>query len=177
MGGKKILPYTIGDQLLLLERGRCSRDHGWSYRKLLKHGGTAGVPLKSTGWSGEQLVLLEATGTLLWWSYRRGGTPGAPLEIVGTVEWSATWRWLLSRLQDLKTLDLRGCRNLINLTSKTSRLVSLEHLQVDGCDKLAYMPPGLGNLSCLQELCVFVLVKTTKKRCWSTKKLKWAEQT
>ncbi|KAA3480182.1 disease resistance protein RGA2-like [Gossypium australe] len=41
--------------------------------------------------------------------------------------------------------------------NKTSRLVSLVHLDIEGCDRLGYMPHGLGKLTCVRTLSKFIL--------------------
>ncbi|XP_050274023.1 putative disease resistance protein RGA1 [Quercus robur] len=62
------------------------------------------------------------------------------------------------RLLHLETLKLSRCVNLIELPKDIQKMVSLKHLEIDGCKSLTHMPCGLGQLI-LQTLPLFVVSK------------------
>ncbi|KAL3749228.1 hypothetical protein ACJRO7_010341 [Eucalyptus globulus] len=64
----------------------------------------------------------------------------------------------ITRLQNLQTLNL-NYSSLEELPKGIRKLVSLRILNIDDCDKLYYMPCGLGQLSLLHRLNCFILPK------------------
>ncbi|KAK3432569.1 hypothetical protein EUGRSUZ_B00927 [Eucalyptus grandis] len=73
----------------------------------------------------------------------------------------------ITRLQNLQTLNL-NYSSLEELPKGIRKLVSLRILNIDDCDKLYYMPCGLGQLSLLHRLNCFILPKYkafTKNYC------------
>jgi hypothetical protein len=62
---------------------------------------------------------------------------------------------------NLQTLKLykSGCRNLKELPRDIKELVNLRHLDNSYCDALSHMPSGIGQLTCLQTLSLFVVSK------------------
>jgi hypothetical protein len=54
---------------------------------------------------------------------------------------------------------LRGCTNLKKLPRDIKELVNLKHLDNSYCDALSHMPSGIGQLTCLQTLPLFVVSK------------------
>ncbi|KAL4601032.1 hypothetical protein ACB092_11G242500 [Castanea dentata] len=63
----------------------------------------------------------------------------------------------ISRLWKLQTLKVNGCENLKELPKDISFLPSLRHLENSNCWRLSHMPDGLGQMTCLQTLSVFVV--------------------
>ncbi|CAN6171141.1 unnamed protein product [Urochloa humidicola] len=58
----------------------------------------------------------------------------------------------------LQTLNLSGCRKLVQLPKELKYLTALCHLYTHGCEKLKSMPAELGRLTSLQMLTYFVAV-------------------
>jgi Leucine-rich repeat (LRR) protein len=63
----------------------------------------------------------------------------------------------ISLMHNLQTLDLSYCKNLRQLPHDMKYMASLRHLYTTGCESLTCMPPGLGQITCLQ---------TNKFYCW-----------
>lgn len=66
----------------------------------------------------------------------------------------------MSRLLNLETLDINGCRSLGELQIDIGSMVSLRHLIIGGCESLSDMPNGLGRLISLRTLPVFLVSRT-----------------
>ncbi|KAG6743261.1 hypothetical protein POTOM_054213 [Populus tomentosa] len=60
-------------------------------------------------------------------------------------------------LQNLQTLDLRVCRQLIQLPKGMKHMKSLVYLDITGCGSLRFMPAGMGQLICLRKLTLFIV--------------------
>uniref|UniRef100_A0A2N9HJ32 Uncharacterized protein n=1 Tax=Fagus sylvatica TaxID=28930 RepID=A0A2N9HJ32_FAGSY len=73
------------------------------------------------------------------------------------------------RLVNLQTLKLSRCTNLKELPRDIQKLVSLKHLVIDNCHGLNHMPCGLGQMTYLQTLPLFVISKdrgtSSSKHC------------
>ena len=72
------------------------------------------------------------------------------------------------KLVNLQTLKLFQCEKLRELLVDIQKLVSLNHLDIDGCENLTRMPSGLGQLTSLQTLTLFVVSKgpaSSSKHC------------
>ncbi|GAV67029.1 NB-ARC domain-containing protein [Cephalotus follicularis] len=65
----------------------------------------------------------------------------------------------ISRLCNLHTLKLSSCYELIELPRDIRNMISLLHLIIDGCCRLTRMPKGLGKLTRLRTLSLFVVGK------------------
>ena len=63
----------------------------------------------------------------------------------------------ITSLKNLQTLKLVHCRNLKEFPKNTRELINLRHLENDGCINLTYMPFGIGDLTLLQSLSIFVI--------------------
>nr|XP_023916227.1 putative disease resistance protein RGA1 [Quercus suber] len=63
----------------------------------------------------------------------------------------------ISRLWKLQTLKVNGCLNLKELPRDIRFLVGLRHLENSNCERLSHMPHGLGQMTCLQTLSLFVV--------------------
>lgn len=63
----------------------------------------------------------------------------------------------ITLLHNLQTLELNHCAALRALPGDIKRLVNLRHLGLGGCESLTHMPLGLGKLTCLQILPLFVV--------------------
>ncbi|XP_077215552.1 putative disease resistance protein RGA1 [Tasmannia lanceolata] len=64
---------------------------------------------------------------------------------------------LITKLQNLQTLKLRDCDNLRNLPRDMRKMRSLRHVDTYGCRSLTCVPIGIGELSCLQMLSIFIV--------------------
>ena len=71
----------------------------------------------------------------------------------------------VTRLKCLQTLRVVGCENLKRLRRDTREMTSLRHLENDECPSMSKMPFGIGELTELRSLSVFV-VGDVKKECW-----------
>ncbi|XP_021753233.1 disease resistance protein RGA2-like [Chenopodium quinoa] len=58
----------------------------------------------------------------------------------------------ITKLYNLQTLKLRGCRVLKILPRELRKLVNLRHLDISGCSSLTCMPPGMSQLRHLKVL-------------------------
>ena len=56
------------------------------------------------------------------------------------------------KLVNLHTLKLFQCKKLRELHVDIQNLVSLKHLEINGCENLTHMPCRLGQLTSLQTL-------------------------
>ncbi|CAI9753718.1 unnamed protein product [Fraxinus pennsylvanica] len=65
----------------------------------------------------------------------------------------------LCDLYNLQTLNLSACDKLGKLPQEMGKLVNLRHLEIDCTDSLKTLPKGIGNLSSLQTLSKFVIVR------------------
>ncbi|XP_050284776.1 putative disease resistance protein RGA4 isoform X4 [Quercus robur] len=63
----------------------------------------------------------------------------------------------ITTLLNLQVLKLYDCRGLKELPKKFRELVNLKHLYNDGCDNLSHMPCGLGQMTSLQTLQLFIV--------------------
>ena len=63
----------------------------------------------------------------------------------------------ISRLWKLQTLKVNGCENLKELPRDFRFLVGLRHLENSNCRRLSHVPDGLGKMTCLQTLSLFVV--------------------
>ncbi|XP_059624073.1 putative disease resistance protein RGA1 [Cornus florida] len=63
----------------------------------------------------------------------------------------------VTKLQNLRTLKLNGCSKLVELPRDIRRMVSLRHLELEECYDLTCMPFGLGELTSLRTLMMFRL--------------------
>ncbi|XP_034680841.1 putative disease resistance protein RGA3 [Vitis riparia] len=61
----------------------------------------------------------------------------------------------ITRLYNLQTLKLNGCRLLEEFPKDTRELINLRHLENDRCESLTYMP--IGELTLLESLPLFVI--------------------
>ncbi|KAL7262432.1 hypothetical protein ACSBR1_000748 [Camellia fascicularis] len=66
-------------------------------------------------------------------------------------------------LCNLQTLNLLGCKDLVELPSGTSNLINLRHLNIKDCVRLTSMPDNLGKLRNLQTLPTFIIGHTLEK--------------
>ncbi|XP_034895927.1 putative disease resistance protein RGA3 [Populus alba] len=60
-------------------------------------------------------------------------------------------------LQNLQTLDLRDCTNLIHLPQGMKHMRNLVYLDITFCHSLQFMPCGMGQLICLRKLTLFIV--------------------
>ncbi|XP_034919416.1 putative disease resistance protein RGA4 [Populus alba] len=60
-------------------------------------------------------------------------------------------------LQNLQTLDLRRCRELIQLPKGMKHMKSLVYLDITGCYSLRFMPAGMRRLIFLRKLTLFIV--------------------
>ncbi|KAJ6861562.1 disease resistance protein RGA1 isoform X2 [Populus alba x Populus x berolinensis] len=60
-------------------------------------------------------------------------------------------------LQNLRTLDLRYCTNLIHLPKGMKHMRNLVYLDITGCYSLRFMPAGMGQLIFLRKLTLFIV--------------------
>ncbi|XP_050284792.1 putative disease resistance protein RGA3 [Quercus robur] len=63
----------------------------------------------------------------------------------------------IATLLNLQVLKLYGCKGLKELPKKFRELVNLKHLYNHGCDNLSHMPCGLGQMTSLQTLPIFIV--------------------
>ena len=63
----------------------------------------------------------------------------------------------ITTLKNLQTLKLQSCENLKKFPKNMRELINLRHLENDGCDDLSHMPHGIGKLTLLQSLPLFVV--------------------
>ncbi|XP_020087035.1 putative disease resistance protein RGA3 [Ananas comosus] len=66
-------------------------------------------------------------------------------------------------LSGLRSINLQGCSSLLELPENTKDMTSLTNLHTGNCYKLTGMPSGIGRLSRLRELPLFVL--SEKSEC------------
>ncbi|KAL6314948.1 hypothetical protein AAG906_029168 [Vitis piasezkii] len=66
----------------------------------------------------------------------------------------------ITRLNHLQTLKVIDCVNLKEFPNDTRELIYLRHLENDGCGNLTHMPCGIGELTSLQSLPIFVVGNT-----------------
>ncbi|KAH9750262.1 putative disease resistance RPP13-like protein 1 [Citrus sinensis] len=66
---------------------------------------------------------------------------------------------VVNKLYNLHSLSLEDCRKLKKLCAEMGNLIKLHHLKNSNTDSLEEMPLGIGNLTCLQTLCNFVVAK------------------
>ena len=63
----------------------------------------------------------------------------------------------ITRLKNLQTLKLRSCWNLKKFPKNMRQLINLRHLENDECRSLTHMPHGMGKLTSLQSLPLFIV--------------------
>ncbi|XP_030949331.1 putative disease resistance protein RGA3 [Quercus lobata] len=63
----------------------------------------------------------------------------------------------ITTLLNLQVLKLYDCKGLNELPKKFRELVNLKHLYNHGCDNLSHMPCGLGQMTSLQTLPLFIV--------------------
>ncbi|XP_034678718.1 putative disease resistance protein RGA4 isoform X2 [Vitis riparia] len=64
---------------------------------------------------------------------------------------------VVTRLKNLQTLKLTRCRRLKRILDNIGELINLRHLENSGCDDLTHIPHGIGKLTLLQSLPLFVV--------------------
>ncbi|KAL3632872.1 hypothetical protein CASFOL_025856 [Castilleja foliolosa] len=69
----------------------------------------------------------------------------------------------LCELYNLQTLKLSACDHLRKLPREIGKLVNLRHLEIDRTDSLKTLPKGVSDLSLLQTLTKFIVVKGNDK--------------
>ena len=69
----------------------------------------------------------------------------------------------ITTLKNLQTLKLQYCRSLKIFPKNTRELINLRHLENDKCDDLSHMPHGMGKLTSLQTLPLFVVGNDTSR--------------
>ena len=86
----------------------------------------------------------------------------------------------ITRLNNLQTLKLNDCCKLKEFPKFTKKLINLRHLENDRCDNLTHMPCGIGELTFLQSLPLFIVGNgrefSKKKRIGSLSELKRLSQ-
>ncbi|KAJ6734190.1 hypothetical protein OIU79_001447 [Salix purpurea] len=65
----------------------------------------------------------------------------------------------ITSLQNLQTLNLRYCSDLIQLPKGMKHMKSLVYLDITACSSLRFMPRGMGQLMCLRKLSLFIVGK------------------
>ncbi|KAL4601058.1 hypothetical protein ACB092_11G244200, partial [Castanea dentata] len=65
----------------------------------------------------------------------------------------------ITRLRNLQTLKLFCCRKLKELPRDSRKLINLRHLGISYCVRLSHMPCGLGQMTSLHTLPLFVVSK------------------
>ncbi|XP_075643526.1 putative disease resistance protein RGA1 [Castanea sativa] len=78
----------------------------------------------------------------------------------------------ITKLLNLQTLKLNDCYSLKELPHRIKKLVNLRHLDIAGCLELTHMPLGLGYLTSLEILTMFVMrqgVKVSSFGCYKEK--------
>ncbi|KAJ6861499.1 disease resistance protein RGA4 [Populus alba x Populus x berolinensis] len=65
----------------------------------------------------------------------------------------------ITSLQNLQTLNLSYCIQLIQLPRGMKHMKSLIYLDITGCYSLRFMPFGMGQLTCLRKLGLFIVGK------------------
>ena len=63
----------------------------------------------------------------------------------------------ITRLKNLQILKLNDCCKLKEFPKFTKKLINLRHLENDRCDNLTHMPCGIGELTFLQSLPLFIV--------------------
>lgn len=63
----------------------------------------------------------------------------------------------ITKLKNLLTLKVRNCPNLKSFPNFTRKLINLRYLENHGCHRLAHMPYGIGELTLLQRLPLFIV--------------------
>uniref|UniRef100_A0A2N9G008 Rx N-terminal domain-containing protein n=1 Tax=Fagus sylvatica TaxID=28930 RepID=A0A2N9G008_FAGSY len=115
----------------------------------------------------EWLYIKDKDLTNLWIAqgFIRSSDEKVPLEDVGN-EYCKDLLW---RLVNLQTLKLSSCVKLKELPRDIQKLICLKHLEIDGCVSLAHMSYGIGQLTSLQTLPLFVVTKdleaSSSKHC------------
>ncbi|KAA8521496.1 hypothetical protein F0562_012194 [Nyssa sinensis] len=66
-------------------------------------------------------------------------------------------------LQNLQTLNLLGCNNLVGLPLDMGKVISLRHLDTKGCEALIRMPARIRNLVHLQTLPIYIVDEETRE--------------
>ena len=64
----------------------------------------------------------------------------------------------------MQILKLVGCRGLKELPKDTTELINTRHLENDRCPHLSHMPCGIGELTILQSLPLFVVGNVGNER-------------
>ncbi|KAG5227330.1 disease resistance protein [Salix suchowensis] len=65
----------------------------------------------------------------------------------------------ITSLQNLQTLNLGYCYNLIQLPKGMKQMKSLVYLDITNCYSLQFMPSGMGQMMCLRKLSMFIVGK------------------
>uniref|UniRef100_A0A6N2LGS9 Ribosome biogenesis protein BMS1/TSR1 C-terminal domain-containing protein n=1 Tax=Salix viminalis TaxID=40686 RepID=A0A6N2LGS9_SALVM len=65
----------------------------------------------------------------------------------------------ITSLQNLQTLDLSYCTQLVQLPKGMKHMKSLVYLDITDCYSLRFMPRGMGQLMCLRKLGLFIVGK------------------
>ncbi|KAJ1382313.1 Virus X resistance protein-like, coiled-coil domain [Sesbania bispinosa] len=78
----------------------------------------------------------------------------------------------ISNLVSLQTLKLSGCMQLLFCTEVITKMFCLRHLNIEDCKAFQDMPVGLGQLTLLQSLSIFVVGDDQKRKCGKLNELR-----
>ncbi|KAK9016435.1 hypothetical protein V6N11_078935 [Hibiscus sabdariffa] len=107
--------------------------------------------------------VLEQLG--LWWNFKddlKSTISAIKVVVLDAEEQSVTSNLIqdwLAKLKDALAEALDYCNRLEELPKKNEKLANLTHLMCEGCDGLTHMARGIGKLTSLQTLSMFVVDK------------------